>query len=271
MNVALKQKYPSKSIVSTLFLVFILGIIVSSQYYFDATKTKRSLIPPTIIPAQVIKIGDLGLHSATSALMWIYTIQQASTHPAKVPELIEVTTNLDPKFGYPYAFAALILPPLGFKDEGVNLALKGIQKAGTDWRIPYYLATTYHIFFGDRKNALLYFEIAANTPSAPKEVKIVASRYGTSKDNREQTKEIWNSIYLTSDDEIIKERAIQFITHIEIIELLERAVTIYRQKFGYLPSKIEDLAQPGILKEIPVSPLGVKYLLDPSGRIITGQ
>jgi len=262
-----KQIY-SASIRNKAFPFLILAIIIASQYYYDIRRSERPLIPPTIIPAQILKFGDLGLHSAASSLMWIYTIQQVGTHPKKIPDLIKVVNDLDPKFGYPYAFAVLILPPLGFKDGGVEIALRGVREVNTDWKIPYYLATTYHIFFEDRKNALFYFDIVARMPNSPQEAKAVASRYGTSKTVRDQTKDIWASIYETSNDELVKERASRYIIHIDMLELLEKAALIYRQKYGYYPKKIAKLVQPGILKEIPLSPLGLEFYLDESGRAL---
>lgn len=251
----------------TLLPILLLVGIVSIQYYFDLAKKERPLIPPVIIPAQTLKLADLGLHSAASAMIWIYTIQQVATYPRLIPSLIGIVTELDPKFSYPYAFAAIVLPSLGFPEQAVGIAKMGIEKADSDWRIPYYLATTYHIFFQDRENAAFYFDLAANTPRAPEKIRAIAARYGTSENMLQETKQIWISIYETSDDELLIERARNYIIHIEMIEALEKAIILYKQRYGYNPKEIEDLVTGKILKAIPESPLGVEFGIKPNGDL----
>ncbi len=246
------------------FSILLLAAMVLLQYGFDAEKRERPLIPPTILPVQAIKLGDLGLHSAAAALMWIYTIQKV---PIKTPELIRIVNELDPRFSYPYAFAAFFLPPFKATDQAIEIAKKGLEKADHDWRIAYYLATTYHVFLKDRHNAALYFDVAVNTPGAPEKIKLIAARYGASTNALEQSKQIWMSIYETSNDEVVIERAKNYIIHLEIIEILEKAVNIYKQKYGYYPKDINDLVIKRVIKKIPESPLGVKFGLKTNGEI----
>jgi hypothetical protein len=243
-----------------IFLPFILlAGIALTQYQFDNKKLERPPIPLSIIPAGAIKLVDLGLHSAASAMMWLYSIQRLSDNIEKLPEMIKAVNNIDPKFSYPYAFSALILPSLGYKEEAVDIARRGVVEADPDWRIPYYLATTYHIFFEDRENAAFYFDVAANTPGAPEQIRTISARYGSAQTALEQTKQIWITIYETSDDEIVIEKAKNYIIHLEIVEALEKAISLYRKKYGSYPPTIESLVTGKILKEIPPSPLGVKF------------
>ncbi|MDP3792122.1 MAG: hypothetical protein Q8Q89_00090 [bacterium] len=256
----------SKLFQTTISILLLAGV-VCSQYYFDLEKRSRPSIPPTTIPAQAIKISNLGLHSVSSAIIWLYAIQQLLDHPNKVPELIKITNELDPKFSYPYAFAALVLPAFNFTDQAIEIAKKGVADARSDWRIPYYLATTYHIFLQDRKNAALYFSIAADTPDVPENIKFLAASYGTSQ-YLEQTKQIWLSIFETSDDEFVIEKAKNHIIHIEVLEFLEKAVSLYRQKYGIYPSNMSELINKKVIKETPHSPLGVSFEIGKGGKII---
>lgn len=257
-----------QSFLKILTIVAFLITIGVTQYYFDTQKKKHPTTPPTTIPAEVIRIIDLGLHSAASSLMWIYTVQQATDYPEELPKLIQNVNKLDSRFSYPYAFGALILPAFGIKNQAVEIAKQGIANADPDWRIPYYLATTYHIFLKDRKNAGLYFDLAAKTPNAPENIKVVALKYGTSKSAREQTKAIWKSIYENSNDKLIKESAKAHLIQIETTELLEKAVSIYKQKLGKYPKSINDLVSVKILKAIPPSPFGLEFYLDKDGIIL---
>lgn len=257
----------NSNIIRALISILLLMGVVYSQYYFDLEKKGRSSIPETTIPAQVIKISNLGLNSVSSAIIWIYTIQQLFDHPNQVPKLIKITNELDPKFSYPYAFAALVLPAFNFTDQATEIAKKGIANAEPDWRIPYYLATTYHIFLKDRENAALYFSIAASTTGVPENIKFIAARYGTSQ-YLEQTKQIWLSIFETSDDGFVVEKARNHVIHLEMLEILEKKVSLYKQKYGLHPSNIAELINKKIIKEVPQSPLGVNFEIGKDGKII---
>lgn len=247
------------TLISSLLL-----IIAYTQYYSDLRKNVRPIIPPIIIPDEVIKMGDLGLHSAAASAMWVYTIQHATENADKLPDLIESVNAIDPKFSYPYAFAALTLPAFlipGFPEKAIEIAEKGIREADTDWRIPYYLATTYHIFLKNREKAAFYFDLAANTRGAPDKIKNLASFYGTAPNIREQTRQIWLSIYEESKDETIKDKAKNHLIHIELLDALDKAIFIYRQNYGKYPTDIEDLVRGRIIKEVPISPLGSKFII----------
>ena len=161
-------------------IVVLIAAIIFFQYLYDIQKNERLIVPLTIIPAQAIKILDLGMHSATASLMWIYTIQHATENADKLTDLIDNVTAIDSKFSYPYAFAALVLPDIAHSpDKAVEIAMRGIENADPDWRIPYYLATTYHIFFQDREKAAFYFDLAARTPGANSKIQTIALSYGT--------------------------------------------------------------------------------------------
>lgn len=258
----------AKSFFNLFSIGLLLGAIIVSQYYYDVQKKERPLVPPTIIPARAIKIIDLGLHSAAASLMWVYAIQQATEHPDKLFKLIENVNTIDPKFSYPYAFAALVLPDIsGSPEKAVELAEKGIKHADPDWRIPYYLATAYHIFLKDRTRAAFYFDLAANTPGAPDKIKSIAYFYGTAPNIREQTRQIWLSIYESTNDELVREKAQNYLIQIELLNALDKAVLLYRQKYGKHPQTIEDLVTGRIIKEIPKSPLGLKFLIE-NNRVV---
>jgi|SRR3989344_4661207 len=253
-----------------IFLIFI-SAVATSQYFLDFVRPKYSEVPPMLLPAQAIKLSDLGLHAAASGLIWVQAIQNMFAPGTKnqlmLPSYLNVVNNLDPRFSYPYAFGALVLPDLKFVDEAIKIGERGIRDADSDWRIPYYLATTYHIFKHDRVNALKYFDIAARTINAPDSVKKIALNYGSAPDIRQQTKQIWISIYETSEDEIIRERAKLYILHYEYIELLEKAASIYKQKLGSYPDNLGKLVTSRILKEIPEDPFGFDYTIDSKGRV----
>ncbi len=262
MNLAKLSAIPAR-------IIFLLVAVAAVQYYGDVNKEGDLLLPPTIIPAKAVRLSDLGLDSAAASAMWVYTIQQVTEHADKLPELIENVTEIDPKFSYPYAFAALTVPAFSyprFPEKAVEIAQRGIRDADSDWRIPYYLATTYHIFFKDREKAAYYFDIASDTPGAPDKIKLISGLYGTAPNIREQTRQIWLTIYETSNDETVKERAKNYLIQLDILDALDKAISLYVQKFHKYPVTVEDLVSGRIIKEVPISPFNSKYYIE-NGRI----
>lgn len=250
----------------------LISVIAASQYFFDIVRLRRPELPVTLLPYQAIKLSDLGLHSAAAGLTWVRAVQNLFTLGTKnyllLPDYLNMVNNLDPRFSYPYAFGALVLPDFNFVDEAIKIGERGLREADPDWRIPYYLATTYHIFKHDRISAIKYFDMAAGTINSPDSVKRVALNYGVAPNLIQQSKQIWISIYETSEDDLIRDRAELYILHYEYIELLEKAAEAYKKKFGKYPQDSDQLVVSKILKEIPKNPFGFEYTIDSRGRAI---
>lgn len=253
-----------------VFILLICGLFVS-QYFFDQNKKKQLPPEPMVLDSKIVKAIDFGLHNAVADFAWLSAIQYfggpSKSNYAKLNDYLLLSTELDPKFSYPYAFGSIVLPSIGQTDQAITLAKIGIDKATPDWRIPYFLATTYHIDKNDSKNALYYFDLAARTPGAPKSAQLVVATYHSSADKRDQTKQIWQGIYDSSNDEIVKERAKNYIIHYELMSFLEEAGKFYQKQFGKFPKTPEEMV-PAILKNVPIDPLGLQFIFDETGRAV---
>ena len=247
--------------------------IVGTQYAFDALRSRESAAAPLLIPAPVVRSADLGLHSATAAFFWVGLIQRFVTLAGDrlngLAAHIRIINDIDPKFSYPYAFAALVLPAGDRADEAISIAKRGIEQADPDWQIPYYVAVDYHIYLKDRKNASIYMNIAARTPGAPPNVKYVAATYGNRQDLRQQTRAIWVSIYENSKDEIVAKQAQNHITQIDTLDFLEQAAGQFKQQTGRYPKTLDELVTQKILKAIPPDPFGLPYDTKGDGKVFS--
>ncbi len=258
-----------KSLKQLVVISFFISWISLFQYQTDIYKARRPDIEPTILSAGVVKLADLGLHSAASSYMWLSEVQSATSYGNKIPEYTDVITALDPKFGYPYAFAVLILPDFKMFNQAIEIGKKGLVQADPDWRIADYMATVYHIFLKDRKNAAFYFDMAAHTPGAPEKIKQISANYGASADLRSQSREIWTSIYENSNDEVVQRRAKAYVTHYEVLDFMDEAVKRYKARYRVYPDSIEDLVTKKIIKAVPPDPFGLKYVIDKTtGKIM---
>ena len=239
------------------------------QYFCDLDRKKIPYTEPLVFRPEIVRAADLGLHNAAADLMWLTAIQYfgggESATSEKLDDYLFLSAELDPKFAYPYAFGVLLLPAFGQVDEGIKIAQKGIENKVPDYRIPYYLATTYFINKEDTANATLYFDIAANTPGAPDGIKKVAANFGSRADKRSKTIAIWEGTYNTTRDEVVKERAKNYLVHFGIMDLLDEASKQYYKINKKYPASPQDLVDSRILRAVPVDPFGFEYIFNEDG------
>jgi tetratricopeptide (TPR) repeat protein len=254
----------------SLLIAILFACVITAQYYFDIGRRKTIEPQPFVWPTPVVKAADLGLDAATSDYAWLAMIQYygggRSDGFPKLDDYVKLANDLDPKFSYPYAFSTLIFPGEGMTEEAIQIGERGIIESDPDWRIAYYMAITYYIKLNDTKNAAKYFDIAAKTPGAPNSIQIIAANFGTRPDIRAETKQIWISLYETSRDEVVRKRALTYIEHYEVLDVLEQAAKIYKDEKGIYPADVSDMVLAGILRYIPEDPFGYKYYIDEEGR-----
>lgn len=259
-----------KIIFKSLLIAILFAFVIVAQYYFDIGRKLAVKPQPYVWPTPVVKAADLGLNAAAADYVWLSMIQYygggRSDGFEKLDDYIKLANDLDPKFSYPYAFGTLILPGEGMMEEAIKIGERGISESDPDWRIAYYMAITYHIKLNDVKNATNYFDIAAKTPGAPDTIQIVAANYGTRPDIRSETKQIWISLYETSNDEVVRKRALSYIEHYDILDILEQAAKIYKDENGGYPADISEMVSAGIMRYIPKDPFGFSYYIDEEGR-----
>lgn len=259
-----------KYFLTTIFILLFLSIGFV-QYFYDSEKSKASYSEPLVMSPNIIRAADLGLDNAAADLIWLTSIQYfgggESRTSQKMPDYLFLASELDPKFAYPYAFGALILPSIGQPDLGIALAQKGIDNGVQDWRIPYYMATTYYLTKNDPESAAKYFDLAANTPGAPDNIIKVVASFGSRTDARSKTKAIWSGIYESSNDEIVRERAKNYIVHLEILDFLDQAVAQYYKVNNKYPADLNELITNRIIKAIPADPFGLEFNISTEGKI----
>lgn len=257
-----------------LYTIFfsLLGLVITSEKISDDLKKDRKRAEPIVLDARIVKSIDFGLHNTMADLSWLSAIQYMggtdSDTYEKMDDFLNLAISLDPKFPDPYAYGILILPTIGEPQKAVEIGLKGIKDARPDWRIPYYLATTYHMEMKDKANAAKYFDIAANTPGAPAVIQKAAASYGSYANDRDRTKNIWQGIYENAENEAVKKRAENYMFHFEIMDFLEKSAKDYYEIFKKYPGDPDELVQAKILKATPVDPFGFTFKFDQSGHVV---
>lgn len=268
-----KERALSGSITLALGAILLLALIPILQRTYDAAAIAG---PHEVVftPISFIKTFDLGLHGAVAALRWVGLRSDMPLVPEGYEKLdydLKLINDLDPKFAQPYYFSVIVLPVLKKHPHRLEAAVavgkRGVVSSEPDWRIPFYLAAVYHIYLRDSANAAKYFDIAAHTPGVPETIRRFAISYGILPNKRENTKEIWIAIAAGAKDEETRTRAEMHVRHLELIEILESAVSAYAKREGKFPVRLEDLVSEGIIPEIPKSPFGLEFYLYEGGVV----
>ncbi|MDO8512915.1 MAG: hypothetical protein Q7S37_00210 [bacterium] len=275
-------------IANWLLVLIILAGIILSQLYYDNWKTALGknpdipyniMIEPHPLPSAVLKKTSFGLDNLIADIMWLQTIQYyggglPNERYRELPIMIETVTDLDKKFAYPYSFGLLMLPGEGFVKDAIKLGDKGlkIKEMRDNWEIPYYLAMIYRFNLHDNKMAAKYFEMASKIDGAPEMAAIMAGINYEKVNQRLLAYKLYEGIYQKAKNKQVRKRAKEYMDHIVLMEELETAAKIYKQKFGNFPQNLGDLEKAKIIDKIPPDPIGRGLAINPTtGTIIELQ
>lgn len=224
-------------------------------------------IEPQPLSAETLKLVNFGARELIANWYWLTLIQYYGGGDPygkyrKLAELFNTITELSPKFVAAYQTALLILPGEGFIDEALELSKRGKANLPDSWEIPYYTGLVHHIYRKDYVAAAREFEEAAAKTAAPPLTRYMAAVYYTQADQYQVAYNLFKVIYETTTDEFVKERSSKYLAHLEILFALQQASDDFLLRLGRYPKNLEELVTERIIKEIPVSPIGVRFSVD---------
>lgn len=265
----------SRAAGKTIVVICLLLLVALLQYEYDVT----SVALPVSSSGQgfssfIVHAIDMGFDPAAASFMWIPTMPEIidlwRDRTEYFPDLAAVN-SVDPKFGYPYAFSVLTLPAVptsSYPDalaQSFVIGKEGLQNADPDWRISYYMAINYYLGENDLKDALNYFNIAAGTPGIPQYAERFALNFGIGQRERDRVRNLWETVYESTNDPDTKARAAAYITHLNIFDYLDAASAQYKKEFGVFPTSTTELVTSEIIPSVPVDPFGFTFIIKPDG------
>jgi len=255
-------------------MICLLLLVVLLQYEYDATSVALPSNDTGGLSPFMIREIDMGFNSTAASFMWVTTM----------PEILDLwrgrteyfsdlaaVNAVDPKLGYPYAFSVLTLPIVPTSSYPQALAQsfvigqEGLQNADPDWRIPYYMAINYYLDEKDLKDALTYFNIAADTPGIPQYAERFALNFGIGQNERDRVRDLWETVYESTNDPAEKARAEAYIFRLNIFDYLDAASKQYKTEFGVYPTSTQELVTKGIIPFVPQDPFGFTFIIKPDG------
>jgi|GEM_PF-415923 len=255
------------------FLVSYLGQLRFDSWqrytYRPINTTYNLYIEPQPLSPEAAKVVSFGASEFVASWYWLSAIQyygggDPQGRYRKLAEMFDTITELSPKFLAAYQMGLLILPGEGFVDQALELGLKGEKNLPDSWEIPYYRGLDLHIYRKDYVAAAKEFELAASKPDAPANARYFAAIYYNQADQRQTAYQLFQTIYETSQDSYIKERAKKYLDHLAVIFYLQDVINQFHSTYSRYPKDLNELVTKRIIPEVPTSPLGRAITVDPN-------
>lgn len=230
---------------------------------------------------RLVKTMSLEYSPLLADLYWTRVVQyygeKKRTHDTNLDELwplLDATTTIDPQLLIPYRFGSTFLSEAqprgaGRPDLAVKLLERGIKENPEYWRFYQDLGNVYYFDVKDYKKASEAYQTGGQQPGAHIWMKTMAAKIASEGESPETSLFLWRDIYETAKDPEVKKNA---GIHIQLlrVELDCKQINLLAAEFakrnGRRATRISELVQAGLLPEVPVDPVGFKYVLDSDGK-----
>jgi len=158
-------------------------------------------------------------------------------------------------------------------ERAIDLVQFGIRENPDDWHLYYDLGFLYYDL-KDYSKASDAFERGSRTPKAHPFMKIMAAQAAQHGGEPRTAQMLWTSVYDSTQDAYIRENAKSHLVSLTAdlqCEELDQIVDAYRQRTGRNPAGFVDLVRAGMLRGIPLDPMGNEYQLDNQGNAFGSQ
>ena len=233
------------------------------------------------LPAPVIKALSLEFEGVIADFLFLKTmtvigqkigqdVTPSQQEWTMVHTLLDNITELDPRFWDPYLFGQMMLTwQAGMFDEANALLLKAAEHRPHDFRPLYFVGFNHFYFQKEFAQASDYLQQASVKPGAPSYLKGLAARLSLYGNRTEVGIAFLRQMLAGTHDPTLRSYLEKRLIALEGIHTLEKKVQEYKDQFGSLPQKLEDLVAKGLLERIPEDPYGGDFVLMDNGRVFT--
>jgi hypothetical protein len=228
----------------------------------------------------MLKRMSLGYAPLLADIYWTRAIQYFGERTRRrganfdlLAPLLDITTTLDPKLMVAYRFGAIFLSEdkptgAGRPDLAVDLVTKGIAANPDQWRLYQDLGFLYSIHLKDYQKASEAYLEGSKNPKALIWMKVMAARVAETGDEIETSKLIWQQVYASTQDQVIRKRALEHIAALDAaidLKHLNENSEAYRKKFGHYPATIQEMVNAGLISGNLQDAAGFPYVMGPNG------
>jgi hypothetical protein len=219
-----------------------------------------------VIPrASVLRWLSLGHPTLAANLFWLRAVQYLGEPRAdergweKLHPLVDLVTDLDPRHGYAYQVAGVMLGSTGRTGESNAILEKGMRNVPERYILPYLRAFNAFYYDDDWVAAGRFAEISARTPGAPEHVRQNALAYYV-KGRRADAA-------VAFLEQSLRESQLRQALLERDAARLDEAVARWRRERFLGPIVLEQLVAAGLIDAIPPDPHGGELYVDAEGRV----
>jgi hypothetical protein len=249
----------------------------------DRMRSGATLEEVLYIPSpKTLKRMSLGYNGLLADVYWTRAVQYfGEKHTAKSTQyrllapLLDITTELDPRLIVAYQFGSVFLaqkPPEGAGEPAKAVALveRGIQANPNHWRLYYELGFLQYMELKDPAAAARAFQRGSQIPGAHPFLKVLAAAMAQHAGEVQTARMLWTTTYESTEDKMIRANAVKHLRALRVDEdvpQLEALVAEHKRRTGQQPASWMSLISAGLLRGVPVDPLGHPYKLMRDGGI----
>lgn len=243
----------------------------------ETDKILRKKVPGSSIiyvpSGKFLKYATFGYSALAADLVYLWAIQYYSTYEIpdrfeRLDHIFSIIAELDPRYTDPYEVGSLIA---GMEAHNVPLALKildrGAEKNPDMWLFDFEAGHIAQMQLKDFDLARKYYGKAMAVPGAPDLIKRLYASTTFKAQDYQTSWETWLEVLKTATDERVKKIASNHLYQVKSamdIEGLKGAVGKFREKYGRLPSALDQLVMTGFLPSLSKDLDEKDYLYDPA-------
>jgi len=208
-----------KNIYHLLIVILTVTLLFQAGHFIEPIASKHYILEVLYLPSgQFLEQASLGYKNLVADILWFRTIQYYGGYRlgendlALFQHLIDVITELDPKFSFAYLFGALIIAEdLGAFDEGIEVLKRGMYNNPDDWWLPFEIGFLNYVYARNYKEAVRYFNLASRIPGAEEITRRFAAFAAARGGYIEKSIAMWQELAETSNNKYIRELARRYI------------------------------------------------------------
>jgi hypothetical protein len=126
--------------------------------------------------------------------------------------LIDLVTDLDPHFIFPYIFGAVVLSQdMASFEAAMRVLRKGMHHNPTSWELPFEIGFLNFIDARNHDMAARYFDLASRLPGAPERTRRFAAFIYSKAGHNDLSIRMWEEIKETSEEPYMRELAERYL------------------------------------------------------------
>lgn len=273
---------------STALVCIGLGVpTLINRAALDPKSLARNYFAPpqtSVLKPEVARWLSLGFRDAVADWYWIRAANYIGDERneqvgfATLPQLVEVSIQLAPRFTAPYRYGGMMIAQ-SYADghtlhvpEAISVLKRGVAQFPDDVWLGLLLALHYSLYSREFGLAAAELERIAKLPGAPTYAAPLAARLLAADGNLEGAETLTGRLMQGVEDPVLLARLAARRAEIETergIQLVERAIQEFKRQQGRLPTSLDELTQLHLLEGLPPLPEGGTWRFDAATGVVS--